>query len=60
MKIIRAGKLKAAKKMKGECILCNCVVQVAQSEARYVEDRPGDGAYCVTCPTCKQEFLWVT
>lgn len=58
MRIIKHGK-KKVKLMRGTCRECGCKVEAEGSEAKYVEERPGDGDYCVKCPDCEYEFLWI-
>lgn len=58
MKILKPGTNKRPA-LRGTCLVCGCEVETEKHEARYVEERPGDGAYCVKCPECKHDFLWV-
>lgn len=56
---VREFPRRKTRKLTGTCRDCGCKVECDVTEARYVEDRPGDGANCVKCPDCKNEFLWV-
>ena len=58
MKILKHGR--DPEKLTGKC-RCGCEVECTITEANCVVDRdsPG-GAYHVTCPDCKNPFLWVS
>jgi hypothetical protein len=51
VKIIKPGR--PERPLTGRCDACSCVVECEESEATWLEDRPGDATACwgVKCPT---------
>jgi hypothetical protein len=57
MKILKPGK-KKPRSFIGTCEYCGCEVLAKESEVRNLSDREGE-LYAVTCPQCKNRFLYV-
>jgi len=61
MKIICQGERPSNQKYRGTCRECKTKVEAKGSEVHLLVDRDSPhGAHYVRCPTCGNEWLWVS